>query len=489
MHHFYILNFNENKMAKNLSSSKNKNIPKEQTIVRPQLADIQRELAIYFGSIGVLLNEMYRPGAGARLFEISDQESLYGVADKIDVSTTAIGQYLPVFYAYAYDGQLLPGYEKMVDPYGNNIATEHLRDFIEIFATPTSEYLELADDVATGSGQTPFGGLKDLVDRMSARHSLDSKDAMSIDEIALLANMNERSVRNATTAVGKNRLPLNGQGCVDHHVALQWLAERDGRGFTPTRLVQFPADVAENNVQLTAFEIPAFIEDRLRARFGEAAKAAWKLELDSYSENASPLELQSQWSRIFEQSAKLAQLSEADIRKASDYPLAIQPSHCAGLAKALGVDPTWFTLQVMRALYPQEMDMILNPSHYLAPKTGIEATEEALSAIEIILTKAMIKHGYLDMPAHAKMLFPVDCFSEKNEEERGASVIIQYGMDQQVETDLLIKSEKTISPRSRFTAWLQSELPANPGDRVRVERQAERLYVLKFQPVVAISTP
>jgi hypothetical protein len=464
-------------MAKQKSSTQRKN-KDVSTPIRPQLADIAHELSIKFGSIGVLLNEMYRHGAGDRLFDIPELHEPSCFSNHIDVSSTIIGRHLPIFYAYAYDGVVLPGHERTVDLSGGSSA-EMLSDFVELFARQTY-YMELAEDTAAGGADFVLGGLQDMIERMRARHWLDSEYSLSIAHLALLANMNERSVKNATSALGKSRLALNASGEVDHSVAIQWLSERAGRGFTPTRRVQFPSEGAESEVQLDAIEIPAFIADRLRARFGAEALKAWQRDIDACSNYT---EVQSAGFRITEQAAELAQLDRKEIASATMYPLAIPPRNCGGLAKALGVDPTWFTLQVMRALYPQEMDMVLNPSHYRTPLRSAEAEPGALDAIEIVLTASMITHGYLDMPTYAKALFPSDCFSAPQGDAPPTTVIIQYGMDQKVETEIQVKSEKTISLRKRFTAWLQSELHAQPGDRVRVERKAERVYALRFQPV------
>lgn len=49
-------------------------------------------------------------------------------------------------------------------------------------------------------------------------------------------------------------------------------------------------------------------------------------------------------------------------------------------------------------------------------------------------------------------------------------------------TDIRKKSEKTISPRRRFTSWLNTELGAKPGDRIRIEKVNERTFSLNHIP-------
>jgi hypothetical protein len=93
----------------------------------------------------------------------------------------------------------------------------------------------------------------------------------------------------------------------------------------------------------------------------------------------------------------------------------------------------------------------------------------------------MIEHGYLDLPMHAKTLFPEDSFGTRTKGDTGTPIELRYGGHAE-QTDIRIKSEQTISPRKRFTAWFQKELSAAPGDRIRVTRTADRAYELTHLP-------
>ena len=135
-------------------------------------------------------------------------------------------------------------------------------------------------------------------------------------------------------------------------------------------------------------------------------------------------------------------------------------------------------MQVMRALYPTQMDMLLNPNHYSLANDDVVLEGKS---VDVILTEAMIKHGYLDLPAHAEPLFPKDCFGSRKEGDLGAPVTLRYG-SKEVQTDIRVKSEQTISPRKRFTAWFQKELSAAPGDRIRFSQVTDRLFELTHLP-------
>ena len=101
--------------------------------------------------------------------------------------------------------------------------------------------------------------------------------------------------------------------------------------------------------------------------------------------------------------------------------------------------------------------------------------------MEIILSEAMIKHGYLDIPGHAKALFPKDCFGTRARGDTGKPVELRYG-GRVEQTDIRIKSEQTVSPRKRFNAWYQKELSARAGDRIRLTRVGDRAYELTHLP-------
>ena len=84
---------------------------------------------------------------------------------------------------------------------------------------------------------------------------------------------------------------------------------------------------------------------------------------------------------------------------------------------------------------------------------------------------------WADLPAAAKDLFPSISMGSRKEGDTGSEVELIYGSHRAL-TDIRVKSGKTISPRKRFSAWLNTELGARPGDRIRVEKTGERQYTL-----------
>lgn len=144
---------------------------------------------------------------------------------------------------------------------------------------------------------------------------------------------------------------------------------------------------------LDAVEIPPFIRRRLLALWGaEGARAK------SQSDPRFP-----EWVVLVSRNSGLP---AERVLAGCDLPLAVRPQDCDMWAKALRVDRVWFTLQVMRALFPEQVDMLLNPSAWHAEDAQVSATLVPPTAVTVTLTPAMLQHGYIDLPATASTMFP-----------------------------------------------------------------------------------
>ncbi|MBA2659788.1 MAG: hypothetical protein H0U72_09685 [Nitrosospira sp.] len=436
---------------------------------RPTLVQIENELRGTFVAVGVLLDECFYRGSGSKLIGVPLEHREQAIS-AVDLNKTTIGRYLPIYYRYAYEGKVVPGYEDEINESGDNM--ERLADFARIFQSDSS-YFDLCLDVASLDVETDIGHLSDMIDRLRARHDLDDGSSMSILDLALLADMSDRSVRNAVTVEGPGRLLVDNKGMVENAEARRWLSGR--RGFVPTQKKEFPESLDEYPDQLDALEIPPFVHQRLAKRF-----APHEIDMALLDSVSSPNYdgAYTEYPEVVQRAAKEAGLPEQSIQAALQQPIRIRPQDCPGIAKAISVDTVWFTTQVMSALFPTQTDMLLNPSHYLndMPTLKLEG-----NTVEVILSEAMIQHGYLDLPAHAKELFPTDCFGTRTKGDTGKFIELHYS-GRVEQTDIRVKSEQTISPRKRFNAWYQKELRAQPGDRIRLSRKADRVYELTYLP-------
>lgn len=426
------------------------------------LKRLENELAVYYAAIGVLLDECYAPGAGARMLGLQDAQEGGFLAPRIDVRSTRIGQMLPVWVRYAYEGVLSAGYSKKHVNAHDDDALERLRDMLYLLRTDDPFFEECLTPAQGFQEEIPLGGLREMVDLVIARANLDQGAAMSAGELAVLASMSERSVRNAMGPGGE--LKTDTQGSVDNAEALRWLKGR--RGFVATQKRSLPDTLSEVPDDLAAVELPPFIAARL--------EAIWKTPEDE-SDNRFHVPGEFPW---LSRAAGECGLPACRLSVLGRLPLTIKPEECSALAKALKVDRVWLTYQVMNGLFPEQCDMLLNPEAWQdIAEAAPEAGTASLDGVTVTLTDKMLAHGYIDLPASAKNLFPDDCFGTRKTGDEGAQVELVYG-GQRVSTDIRQKSAKTISPRKRFGAWLNNDLGARPGDRIRVEKSGERQFTL-----------
>ncbi|MEJ1959685.1 MAG: hypothetical protein WDM70_09940 [Nitrosomonadales bacterium] len=123
-----------------------------------------------------------------------------------------------------------------------------------------------------GSSVPASGYVYDMIKLVKARRALDNGDRLSIKQIALLAGMTEKSVRNAIYVNGGNRLEGTSSDksdtLVENYEAKCWLKGR--RGFRETTYANFDDQQPE---RLSHAEISKYIHDRLSKLYsGEEGK-------------------------------------------------------------------------------------------------------------------------------------------------------------------------------------------------------------------------
>lgn len=115
-----------------------------------------------------------------------------------------------------------------------NLRTKELHRFVEDVVVnrldiPMAPDLVFGDDLRTSMDAA--SEFRTLMDAASGRAKLDEihEDIeLKLDEIAALAGMTVKSVRNATTAKGKDNLAVDENGGVDPEEAERWLRNRRG---------------------------------------------------------------------------------------------------------------------------------------------------------------------------------------------------------------------------------------------------------------------
>jgi hypothetical protein len=429
------------------------------------LRALEAELAAHYAGLAMVADECYEKGAGSRMLGPADDGCEYITLDRVEakVRATRIGRLLPVWYRYGVEGIHSAGYSSR-DFDVSDGPLERLRDMVNLLRTSDPYFQDCLLTLGVEKESLERRGLSDLIERVGARVQLDTGAPLSLHELAVLAEMNERSVRNALSADGEGRLVAGPEGLVENTEAHRWL--RDRRNFRPTQNRELPNDLLTVPIALDAAEIPQFVARRL------------ELLSQSYLPGEPAEKCLDQWIR---DNARRVGLEPHRIKAAMQTPLSITPQECRSFALLLEVESVWLTHQVMAALYPEQVEMLLNPARWQGRESVGPSSEVALATVPVTLTAAMIEHGYLDLPSSAKALFPADAIAGRSREDVGGQVELRYGSHLAM-TDVRIKSEHTISPRKRFTGWLKSELRAKVGDTIRIDRLSERTFRLTHIP-------
>lgn len=255
---------------------------------------------------------------------------------EIDLRKYPISKDIQVYYEYAFDAYMPAGCS--LENWGNEDGFKLLVHFIYANTSSASE------------------ALMEMVEQIDARATLDNGKKLSIKQIAVLAGMTEKSVRNAIHLEGENRLAgttsENAEILVANHEAKTWLSGR--RGFKETTYANF--DDAQPK-SLSHAEISKFVHDRLFRLYNEPG--------DNYVEVAN---------QILGRDSGDERLGEIMVSTS-----AIHPQDCEPLANLLKVDAAWFTEQVMRALFPRQIELTCKSAMQRVPPKESDHDEEATS--------------------------------------------------------------------------------------------------------------
>lgn len=307
------------------------------------------------------------------------------------------------------------------------------------------------------------------VEQALARYQLDYGRHLTLNQIALLAEVSERSVRNAIHAAGEAMLAATrdetGDLVVEKTEALRWLRGR--RNFKETvRIGSWGGDLPE---RLDADEIMPFLRNRLKERFS----VEHLRDILSDDKEAEDLRYDNAGSSHGFSGEHVRRLFAQDIH-------ALSPDDCPVIAQILLIDKTWLTTQVMRARFPEAMKEI-EPPRAGHSERAVSPFNEAEGTLDVVLTDAGIRNGYFDIERrYADRLFPADCFGSRGGDQKAMEVALHHDLkNSPYRTDLRVKSEALVSPRKRFSAYFTAH-SAKAGDVIRIKRVGERAYELMY---------
>ncbi|WP_432742905.1 hypothetical protein ABXJ76_18905 [Methylobacter sp. G7] len=428
--------------------------------IDPLLKNLQIELADRIIHLAAFIDSAFGTGnanVGDRLIELMGDKgiSIYGEEpERIDLNNYRIGRTLSFLYNYAYHARCIQGLDW--DDWHGDTLDQVFREFLEItdtygVVTSTRNCADWGSSKTSCRSESTWESspLWEMVKLCDARHDLDFEEEITVSDIALLAGMNEKSVRNALRSEGEHQLVSKDGETVECAEALRWLCSRKS-GFRETTFVSF--DKEELPESLSYMELAPFIKSRLEKIYGDFDWRVNASDFLGYTEDKL-------WSIVHD----IEKLPIKDTQR---------------IAKAIKVDQVWFTEQVFAALFPEQMELILYKNQI---EYEVVPIHQEKPFIEVQLTEKGIKNGYIDIPAKFSEFFPPDCFGDRATGNQGIPIELRFGNEIR-STDMRVKSSITISPRARFGGYLNKVINAKPGDTLRITNVEDRVFEIKHTP-------
>lgn len=285
------------------------------------LAGMVRRLSyIFSGPQSTSLAEQ-PPSNGPWIFNLNVsrfEETCCEEPETIDISNLSITRTMKDIRRYGVDG-ICPSGEHVDDLIMNG------QDFIE--SVRSANDVDINNDIGAGTG-----ACTEVFDRALARWELDHGASLSIPQVARLAGLDERTVRNAASTTGKGKLQTFSQDArtlVRSETAYAWLTSK--RGFVPTTFVDedFDADPTSFSNATDFMKFLSWKRETLGLDVEDAVKAAGHHLLHKEA-----------WSQM-ENEGK-----EPSLR------------FIPGIASALHVEEVWLTEKVMKIFYSRQLEIL-----------------------------------------------------------------------------------------------------------------------------------
>lgn len=408
-------------------------------------------------------------GGGSRMLGLPDTyHGEWPAYDQFDLSPFVSDRFLRSLHRYVQYGEQDRSYSADSEDEG----VERLECILRLGRGSkfTGYFQEVTDERAHPGLE--LGGLDELVTAAQARLKLDGYTGnLDLDDIAVLASVDKRSVGNALYATGESRLDATktGHGAYEVHPAeaRRWLLRRPGFRSTVMRLRRGPLAVPD---QIDRVALPGYLRARLDELYGSGVTP-------ESLERGEPERVPGSGTV---RAAKEARVEPSRLDALIAGTTSFSPDEVLPIAAMLSLPLDWLAqqLDLSISVLPNFAQDTMNttPAHL-----ADSPMNETATTLDATLTDAGIRNGYIDIEVRfASRFFPADAFGTRATDEKGQPV--DFIVDgRQEATDIRLKSKVTASPRMRFSAWFKGQ-QAQPGDRVRFERVGERRYTLTFVP-------
>ena len=285
--------------------------------LRNIILGIVQRLGYIFGGGSDIVSPDGQKGPWVFSFCARDVDDL--MEEDIDISHLEIARLMSRFYHYAYHG-IAPRDEHIMDFVAN------AEDFIE--SVRAAEHVSINNHYGSGNGVCVH-----IYELGFARWCLDHNGSVNLKQLALLAGLDEGTVRNAASKSGDKKLrtskTLEGRTYVDSEVAYAWLSSK--RGFVPT--VWHEPDEESDPSDFS--DVAGFI------RFIRWKRKSQKLSVgDAAKATHIPLFSEERWAAIE---------NGLETPAVTDF---------GGIAGALKVSEPWLTDKLMAIFYPRQYEML-----------------------------------------------------------------------------------------------------------------------------------
>ena len=437
---------------------------------QPSLESIRNQVVCSLYCLAHTLDLQLRSGAGASMLGLS---SLHGVATwpsycDFDLNLVDLADPLETIYHYAYLGELSSvriSDDVEEGSLGRLVALHDLVHQTWLIARNEGDVQDCHGDPGEyGSG---FTGMIKLA---KARYQIDYSPDVSIDDIATLAGIDERSVRNALYATDDSVLVTFRKQSqfqsgeqelrVKKSEALRWLRQRN---FLETTRIGSFGNIPK--ATLGKKQLMPFLRERLQEFFS--------VENGSTPEEVSNYRYECAGGSLGLGADETKALFECSVET-------LTAEDCHLLAHMIYLDFDWLLTQVEKAT---GKTLVLDPRKIEAirPTRSQSPMDEAAGTLDIGLTDAGIRNGYFNIDRrYADRFFPSDVFGDRGAGQTGKPISLYHdSKGSPYVTDLRVKSDLWVSPRKRFSAYFTAH-KSKAGDRIRFKKHGDRSYELIY---------
>lgn len=434
------------------------------------LATVRRDLVSRLYQVAYALEEA-RAGLGGAFLGLDGRPPLeWPHVDEFDLSTWGFADALPSLHRYASlgedDGRA--SNDSMIEA---DCDAGRARMILQMsrgsVVESTARWMEGELGMTFDSN-----ALSEMLDVIEARRALDSGTDLSVQQVAVLAGLDQRTARNALHAQGDARLHAtrlaDGSVKVEHREALRWLLRRPG--FAPTSWAGDALHVLPAPDRVAPDDLPVFLRQRLyKLHSDQPELTEWLNHLAGRATEAPPVV---SGSAVVNLGSRLQWIPGRLEQVLTGTGEALQPIEIAQLARALHLGRLWLERQLSNDPEPSATPQAPPLQHVF---------DEATGSVTVTLSAAGIANGYLNIPTrHAERVFPADAFGGRAGNQRGIPVTLVVD-GEAMDSDIRRQSRALTSPRKRFNGWFR-RCQATPGDQVRIEPDGERRFVLRFLP-------